>query len=975
MNTSVRLSLATIPLVATVLVYLALDAQPRYQPRQDAQPAQGYRGAMEYLSMIRSNTETGQVEPADYLRTLKAAQAYAKGGAKDVGLQWIEMGPDNVGGRTRTVVIAPGNPNDIWSGGVSGGLWHSTNAGNTWNKIESLEANLAVSSVAILGNGHVYVGTGNAWESASGTGSSGFIGSGLFRTIDGGATFELVIGPSTAFAPGDGWAEVNKLERDPNNPNGLWVAAQLGLRYYDETTGTFTTPTFTPSTSSSCTAIEVSTDGNFIICARGAGSVYRSTDGGQSFQAVTQTGTGNSGTLPSTSNIGRIEFGISPDDPNYVYAMAASPSGRMTGVWSSTNMGNSWTRIWPPGFGTGAVPELDIFGDNAQGKYDNVLAVRPGHPDEVWLGGVTLWKTTLGGAPQQIASNFTFPGCFFCVHSDVHDITWLNENTCYVGCDGGIFRTVDAGTSFMAHNRDFNITQFYSMALDPNGRVMGGTQDNGTQFVRLIGNTEKEAIELLGGDGFDCDISQLDPNIMFGSIYFGAVLRSNDGGNNFGDFYDTRVLAMGTPGELVGGGGLGDFYTNLRLFENYNDVNSPYVVENAIGFNNDEIAAGATGTVFYRSRMTGVLLATSYTNTGANAIPAGTDDIELGDKPDPATSLFAVGFGGSQGVWVTRYAMNFVDSVQWWKVIDNFPGGVNCLEFSKDGNHLFVGGSDGRVVRVSGFNDAYDFDHADVGGASYALTVTTILNANGSVCTGLAPDPNDATRLMVMHGNYGNTAGGKIRLTTNATAPTPTFSNLTTSLPTDLQRMPIYDGVIHAGNGSVLVVGTELGIMASNDNGATWSFENNGIPRAPVFCVRQQRYDFNTNPYSGFIGGYITNPHVIYAGTHGRGFFRTETLMGFRPQGGGITIASQLDVFPNPATDLVNLVFTTSAREQVRLAVYDLSGKLVKALEPGFLSKGEQRLQLGVNELPFGTYIAEVRIGSERRTARFVVGR
>lgn len=951
MKRTLILGIPALAILTAVGIHSIHDNTLRYQPRTVSGEAQGIRGAWEYLSMVRSNIYTGQVEIEDIQRTRKAYAAYAKKQRKSLGLQWSEMGPDNIGGRIRSIVADPTDANKIWTGGVSGGLWRSFDAANTWEKVTSFDDNMVISTIDILGNGHIYVGTGNSFENPSGTGGSGFIGYGLFRSTDNGASWSLVEGPSSPWNTNVDWTVTNKIVADPTNPNRLWVAYDDGLKLYDETTSTFTSPSGVPS-GQICRALEVSPDGQTILANFGQ-TGYLSTDGGQSFNSL------SSGTGFPQNGIGRMEFAISPDDSNYMYTMCASSSGRMLGVWASTDRGNNWTRIWPPGFGSGAVPALDIFRDNSQGIYDNVLSVPPGIPTEVWLGGVELWKTSIGGQPQQLALAFDFPGCFSCVHADVHEITWV-DNVVYIGCDGGVYKGEITGTLFYAANRHLNLTQFYSNAYSPQGDVIGGTQDNGSLIINYSPSPNQDAFDLTGGDGFDVDISQIDPTIMFTTIYSGLLYRSNDGGINFSEFYDARLGSIADFGNQQGG--LGDFYTNIRLYEDYNDTGSQDSSD-VVNLSNTTFNPGDT--ITYYGRVPAVPQFHVLTETWAP-----DDTIRLQDK---VQSLFALAGSGSQGVWVTRDAINFIDSVQWWKVIDNIGGNVNCMEWSVDGHHLFVGRSDGAIVRISNFDQAYTYDQADVSGDSYVLQTATISPPGSGPITGLAPDPNNPNRLMATRGGYGGS--GKVYITNNATGTPPTWTNLwtTSSIDAGLVGMPVYDGIIHKGDPNILVVGTEMGMFSSTDGGQNWEADNMGMDPVPVFAVRQQQWDYQNNPY---YAGYVTNPGVIYAGTHGRGMFRTETLLSTGPiPAANTSTANNLTIFPNPAVDNSTIRFELSERSEVVLTVYDLSGKVVSALGRRVLPAGAQQVTLPVGELTNGTYIVELRHGDKRRTGRFVVSR
>lgn len=955
---SIRFPLLGLALAATAGALWHHATTPAYSPRPD-RLARDARGAAEWLRSVQADPITGEYDLAEIQKVRKAVRRATSAQRKSVGLNWIEMGPDNVGGRTRSIVIDPSDPSyqTLWAGGVSGGLWRTFNGGNTWQNMPALDQNLIVTSIAILGNGHIYVGTGNSFEYYNGAGSSGIMGAGLFKSTDNGSSFSQVIGPSSAFG-GGAWAEVNKVVADPQNSDGLYVGSNAGFKYYDESDDLFTSPTGPPA-SAPCRAIEVSADGSLMVVGINSNQCWVSTDGGDTFSNMSGNG------LPT--NASRMEFAVSPDPGvnNYIYALqsAGTSGGQMLGVFSSTDQGQNWTRIWPQGYGTNAVPELDIFGDNAQGWYDNVCAVRPNHPDEVWVGGVELWKTTLSGQPVRLAIPDSQLECFVCVHADVHEITFVNENTCYIGTDGGVYKTTAAGGFFYGHNRDYITTQYYGIAFSPKGKVIGGLQDNGTLYLNFEGNTPKEAIEIGGGDGFDCDISQMDPRVMFSTVYYGAVGRSNDEGVNFGGFYSTRLanLLELTPNT--------DFFTNIRLYEDFDDELSTDSVDVVYELDEDEfLAPGATETFPYYGPITGVPQYASYTNTTADTLfgPFASDTMIYQDR---VTSLFALGLGGTQGIWVTRDAMDFSGPSEWWRVT-NQTGEVQALEWAADGNDLFIGTSNGRVWRVHGFRTHRDSLHCDISSDQYALATTQIFSA-GNAVTGLAPDPNNTDHLVITLGNYGGSQ--KVRESFNAvSSATPTWSNIWNPGDPDLNGMPVYDAIIHKGDPETIVVGTEYGIMATNDGGTTWSFENSGIPRVPTFALRQQSWDWNHAPFGG---GYIENPWVIYAGTHGRGIWRTETLMGIGGDGGEALVAGDLTIFPNPASTDATIGFALHARSQVTINVYDMNGRLVKQQKAGPTPAGLHQVTVDVSSLRDGAYIAELNTGAARKTARFVVSR
>lgn len=965
MERSLFLGLLGLAAAGSIAMHIERDHRPAYSPRSITAHPQDPRGAWEWLNIVRRDINTGQVEPDDIRRMSKAVAAYARTQHKSASYPWVEMGPDNVGGRVLGICVDPADHQRIWAGGVSGGMFRSEDGGNTWHHLGAFSNNLVVVSIAKLGNGHLYVATGSIWENAGGGGGSGFIGKGIYRSDDGGDSFSAVdvLSTPTPWSGSADWALCNRIVADGGNPSRLYIAStNPGARVYDEGSNSVSTLSGISSTLAA-SDVDVSGDGSTVLFAVGNGDAYLSTDFGGTFHIL-----GSSTGFPQSA-IGRLEMAISPDDPHYMYAFASTSNGRMSGAWSSTDQGATWFRIWPSNLSDtdpNRVPSLDIFRDNHQGQYDCAVAVRPGHPDEVWLGGVELWKTSLNGQPNQLALPNNYPGCFNCVHADVHEIVFADANTAFVGCDGGVYKTPTAGSIFYQADRDLAITQYYSVAYNANGQVGGGAQDNGSTFISGHGTTRNEAVDLTGGDGFDADFSQLDTNVMFTTIYNGALYRSNDHGNNFGEFYDANVTAVAVQGGL--GAGLGDFYTNIRLWENPNDLQSVDSVRAFLNLDEgDTLFPGEARTIPYHGGIVSVPQYGTYVNQGSEPIvgPWTSDTLRFQDR---VTSVLAAGFIGTQGIWVTRQAMNFNVNPSWAKVVNNAIGNVTCLEWSADGDALFYGTQEGEVYRITGFNTARSIAQMTEGNAQYGLAHTQILGGS-AVVTGLAPDPSDPQRVVATFGNYGSSA--KVKLITNALG-TPTVTNLW-NVPSELQGMPVYDAVVHKADHNIIAVGTEFGIWVTDDGGNSWTMQTDGIEGVPVFAMRQQTWDYQHNPFGP---DYIKNPYVIYAGTHGRGIFRTDALLSIPPAAAAHPNAvNEVVLVPNPSGDQSLVRFTLARQGDVVLNVYDLNGRLLRTVSRRNLSATVQNIPLRLEGMAVGTYLVEVRSGAQHATGRLVVSR
>jgi hypothetical protein len=200
--------------------------------------------------------------------------------------------------------------------------------------------------------------------------------------------------------------------------------------------------------------------------------------------------------------------------------------------------------------------------------------------------------------------------------------------------------------------------------------------------------------------------------------------------------------------------------------------------------------------------------------------------------------------------------------------------------------------------------------------------------------------------------------------------------------------MPIYSAIIDVNDpsGNTIVIGTEYGIWATNDGATTWTHSTgvaSGIraePSAgasvgslayvPVFDLRQQQV--GQRPYMN-----PENYGVIYAGTHGRGIFRSDDFFsvnvaennGTGQDGNDVS----LSVYPNPTTNtaFVNLNVTSTVN-QAYVQVYNVNGQLVRNLNVGQLTPGSHKIDLGVESLSNGTYVVKTFAGNASGTAKLI---
>jgi hypothetical protein len=528
-------------------------------------------------------------------QTVIASQAQATTQATN----WTELGPDNVGGRTRALLMDRNNSNHFFAGGVSGGLWESTDGCNSWQPCAGYWAvpgvNMNVTSIAQAPNGDIYVGTGEGLYYFLGTGAGGFVGDGIYKSTDGGATFTHLsaTGLQTANNPNSNWAATNDLCVDPNNSNRIYAATNNGLRVSTDG-GTTWNVAGNISGTADVTDVDMNGQGTIIACV--GGKPWRSTDDGVTFSNVGTTAFGFYG-----SGANRTEVDFAPSDPNYVYAIVATTSDFLAGVYFSSNGGASWQQVCGPGNA-----QFEPFG-TGQGRYDMFLEVNPFDKNDVIIGGVELWRfelvTPAPAAIQWERIALEFPDSPFnpwFVHSDKHALVFdpAVQGRWFVGTDGGVSRTLNDGETYQQMNAGYNVTQAYSIAFDhfdvERDQAMIGTQDNGTQFVNNEGNTLMSALEVSGGDGGHCEISALNRDALFATVYYGSVSRSNNRGGGMASFYDPRVSGDATLGQP----GFASFVTPIRLWESADDALSTdsVVIYNGWQDQNKHVTDGTTAT-------------------------------------------------------------------------------------------------------------------------------------------------------------------------------------------------------------------------------------------------------------------------------------------------------------------------------------------------------------------------------------------
>lgn len=892
--------------------------------------------AAEWMYKRRANQITGEIDINDVIKANQEMIEFkSKKNSNTIGFNWSDMGPDNVGGRTRAILIDKDNPNLIFAGAVSGGLWKSTTGGTSWTKVTTSSdywSTINIGSICQTANGDIYVGTGEGFYHNSGTKTGGFEGQGIWKSTDRGATFTHLTSTWTTNTDMITFVNVNKLAAHPTDGNKVYAATKRGLKVTNDGGQTWKALFNITLDVKECTDVKVATDGTVITAIDKKAYISANGDSGTFAKKSASSATTYLADSLINPSVGRLEFAFAPSNPNYIYCSAAKTDGKIENIYRSTDKGNKWVVI-----GAGGSDLFQPFRN--QGEYDNVIAVFPDNPDKVLLGGIDLWKWQAGGMFEQITLWSLPESSPAYVHADIHAIVfhpnYSTNKTLYIGSDGGVSKSTDAALTFSTINKNYNVTQFYAISFSNSGQVMGGTQDNGTQYIDFKGNSAKAAKEVAGGDGGYCHISALSPNIMYASVYNGDVRRSEDYGNVMSSYYNAQS---------------GTFITNFRIWESFNDIYSTDSVSYTV-LDNDTLYSGEV--ITGKSKINDLPLTITY--SGLTKYPG-----EIIKIKDTYQAVLALGL--TNKIVFSRTPLSFSNSTTVVSAT-NIVGTVETLEFSKDGNYLYAGCSNGNLYRIDSLWHLRSVTQLNNTKADLIASFTN------RTITSISVDPQNSSNVLVTLGNYGNNE--YIYYSTNA-ATTTTASGNFTSKQGDFPKVPVYSSLILWNDSKKVLIGTEYGIFSCSDitaSSATWADESNnaGIANVSVYMLTQQLHE------NVWLHG-VSNHGYIYAGTHGRGIWKSESNKGpvSVPTIADNSRSLEINIYPNPVKDNATIKINSLSNSRALVNIYDVQGKNVYSNSVN-TTIGNNLLNVNVSSLTKGTYFVNVNIDGQKVSSKMLV--
>jgi photosystem II stability/assembly factor-like uncharacterized protein len=558
---------------------------------------------------------------------------------------WEFAGPINIGGRVVDIEFNPNNPNIVYAGASTGGVFKSTDMGNTWFPIFDSAPNINIGDIAVdpVNPNNIYVGTGEA-----NGGHNNFPGEGIYKSTDAGNTWTLKGLEQTV--------SIGRIIVDHTNPLNIYVAGvgsyfspnpERGVYKSSDGGDTWSKSLFISDSTGAIDLVMDPNDSNFMMAAMWervrrpltsrlygpSSGIYTTSNGGVTWQKLgAETG------LPTGTNIGRIGLAMSLSDPNIVYALYNNGS-TYTGFYKTTNKGLSWVNSDPSsGISEGTSNFSWFFGQTR---------VHPTDPNIVYALDVAFMRSINSGTSWPIVYGYSG---LLQLHVDHHALAFHPTNPNYLlsGNDGGINISTDAGVTW-SDPVHLPATQFYEIGLDylnPH-RLYGGTQDNNT--VRTLTGNLEDWESIYGGDGFYVTVDYTNSNIIYAESQFGNLGKSTDGGASFSwamqGINTSEPTNWSTPVIMDPNNNNVLYYGTNRLYRTTNAASSWSAVSPNLTNSNGNLRLGTLTTI-------------AVAPSNSNIIYAGTDDANVWVSTDNGNNWTKISNSTLPQRWITRVVVD-----------------------------------------------------------------------------------------------------------------------------------------------------------------------------------------------------------------------------------------------------------------------------------------------------------------------------
>lgn len=809
----------------------------------------------------------------------------------------ISRGPSNLGGRTRAfkIDLSDATGNTILAGGVSSGVFRTTNGGQNWVKVSPFDEIHNVTTIAQdprEGFQNIwYYGTGELRGNSATRGGAFFKGNGIWKSVDGGISWEQIPVTDSSFENFDSTFDlITDMEVHPITGE-LFVATLDAIIRMTDTEVNHEIDV-TTGNNSRWTDLEITSTGRVYAAIDARTSqrgVYTSENGNGNWDRIA-----NNGSPEGWNPARRITLALAPSNENYLYVLYDNgsstrndPQAIEADIWRYDRSTNSWIDFSSkmPDEPNGDLAGNDPF--SHQGSYDLVVSVKPDDENFVVIGGTNAYKISnietstmfqrIGGYISETSYGLYNKGGVD-HHPDIHAFAWdpNNPSILYSGTDGGVHRTDninDADVTWTNINNDYLTYQYYYVTMlniEGSDIVMGGAQDNGTTIGGLdVGfDNSSEMSVIFGGDGVSVGLAPIEEDgennlYRYLGVQNGPVYRVGPR-NGTTEITPIDNSIPGSPEE----------YPSKFVTYFYLDPENP-------------------STLYYASETTVLRLNSAET--------------------------------GNSNSWVEIGALPFQEEVT---VYEASKGA-----YDSESSYLLIGGENGRVYKLNDPINAENFNNASSVTPPGVFTGNS--NTSGQYVSSLAVHPTNKDIAMVTYSSYGSDIRN-IFITFNMTARFPSWIEVENNLESHSVRAA---AIAEVNEQTIFYVGTNRGLYRSSDpENENWSLVGGDIMGIPVI--------------SNLV--YRNSDKKLLIGTHGNGMYEADLNNAALSTNSFNESPVELAVYPNPVIYKLNFASNDVAlNDATKYTIYDIRGREImsgnlnrKSIDVSSLSSGNYVVKL-----------------------------
>ncbi|MBU2494529.1 MAG: T9SS type A sorting domain-containing protein [Bacteroidetes bacterium] len=884
---------------------------------------QSVKGREEYLFTMLRDPKTNRIPDDVVYREMKFTENIKNKGLRKTNadlITWKEAGPKDVGGRTRALGVDIRDAKIVLAGGVSGGIWKTTDKGSTWKLKFTTTQVLSVSSlVQDIRAGHEdtwYAATGEfIGNSATKTGAA-FRGAGIYKSVDNGDTWQLLPKDDDVTLWDSPLDYISKIAINP--VTGSLFIASNGYGILKSTDGGINGDIVLGDNNSYC-ELDIAANGTMVATLSEATNsssapskvgVWMSQDDGVNWTDVTPVD------YPVGLGYNRAVAAIAPSNTDVCYVLVEidddNDDNRIFKINLASNSSVDLSANLPDFSGSGKY--------KSQGSYNMLIAVKPDDENFVLIGGTNIYRSFDGFATpltqldkDWIGGYDPEGGSWVNSHPDIHSFAFEPgfPARVWIGHDGGLsyaskitgLKGIDFSTAFSWTNKNkgYNVTQVYHVAIPRaagDNRIMAGTQDNGTPYFKFDGSTILESRDVSSGDGSYCYFGE---DKAYVSTQNGSMIQLG------------YVTAGDVPSIFSSTGGV------TYAFIHPSDATNQYFI--------NPFAVDPTGeTVLY--------------------YPAGTSIWR--NKQIKNFQPSSGGWDGQSFGWVKQAALEIEAGYRYSAINVSNENSSHVLYFA--------------AYNASASPKIFRLDNADVVDAA-AVDISISALPAGSFINEIEINPLNSNEIIVVATNY-NIIGLYHSIDGGST-----YSAIEANLAGDEGRGPSLRSakILPTPSGTIYLVGTSVGLFSTlylDGANTVWQQEGADIIGNVVVASLDAR----------------TSDNYVAVGTHGRGVFTgtAKTIVGIKQLDELPTSYTLSQNYPNPFNPTTNIRYSVPVASNVSLKIFNTNGEEVSEIVNQYMGAGTFEASWnGTNsrgaKVASGAYIYTLRAGDFVQTKKMIM--